>query len=115
MCEDSPFTIGTPEESRKDKSTKVVTDGVLIRAAYLCELPPPPWLSPPVLYPRQCPIVDARASDGVAATSSNIVITGGVTAANLPHLFKNSRRAAWPSGSMGIAVLSLKFSSQPSS
>jgi hypothetical protein len=45
----------------------------------------------------------------VAATASSIVIAGGVTAANLPHLFKNSRRAAWSSGSTGVIDLSLIF------
>jgi hypothetical protein len=48
--------------------------------------------------------VEAWASLGMDETDRRSVIAGGVTAANFPHLFKNSRRASEssrPSGNSG--------------
>ncbi len=53
------------------------------------------------------PMVDACASFGTAETDKSRDIAGGVTAANLPHFFRNSRRALASSGSSGNSRLSL--------
>src|SRR5262249_28368942 len=58
-----------------------------------------PW-SPPWR-----PIVEAWASVGREATDRSIAIAGGVTAANLPHLLKNSRRSSSEAGETGICKL----------
>ena len=49
----------------------------------------PPWLLPPCEWP----MVEAWASCGTDETDRRSVIAGGVTAANLPHFFRNSRRS----------------------
>jgi hypothetical protein len=50
------------------------------------------WLL--LLSPCELPMVEAKASFGTDETDRRSAIAGGVTVANLPHLFRNSRRSA---------------------